>query len=419
MKLSIIGMGYIGVPTAAMFAESGHHVLGVDISEKKVNVMKNLSFSYDEPGLNELVKKHILSGNLRVSTKVEKSDAFIIAVPTPMDENKNVDISYVKSAAESIAPFVEKGNIVVLESTSPPLTTENIVKTEIEKHGLRAGDDFYLAYSPERIIPGNMLEELLTNDRILGAYDENSAEKVKALYKSFVKSNIYTTDCKTAEMCKLAENTYRAVNIALANELAQISESIGINAWELISLANKHPRVNILRPGPGVGGHCIAIDPWFIAEREPELSRMIKLSMNINLEMPELQYERIREILGDLSDKKITFLGMTFKANTDDYRSSPILDIVSKLEKNCKEIAIFDPKVKSYRLKSNSEKDAFQDSDLVVLGVEHEEFKNLDYKELFKYTKTKKLFDTRNFLSHLKNEIPDLEYYLLGCKNEI
>ena len=285
-KICVLGLGYIGLPTAAVLATHGFSVVGVDVNAAVVGTINNGGIHIKEPGLNTLVQAAIKSGNLVVRTRPETADAFIIAVSTPL-KNREADLSYVKSAAESIVPYLERGNLVILESTVPPKTTEELLIPILEQTKLRAGEDFYLAHCPERVLPGNILKEIIENDRIIGGINPESAVKAKDLYSTFVSGIIYLTDATTAEMVKVIENTYRDVNIALANELSRICMKLGMNVWEVIELANKHPRVNLLSPGPGVGGHCLAVDPWFVVEKAPQVAKLIRLSRGINDEQPQ------------------------------------------------------------------------------------------------------------------------------------
>lgn len=415
MKVCVIGLGYIGIPTAATIANTGISVLGVDVSERVVHAMNRAELPIEEPGLGDLVKNACKKGLLRASTQVEPADVFIIAVPTPMNEEKKSVLDYVRSATKSVSAVLQKGNIVVLESTSPPRTTTDVMRPVLEESGLTAGIDFYLAHSPERVIPGKMVEELVSNDRVIGGINPESAEKTAEFYRHFVKGKIHLTDATTAEMCKLLENSYRAVNIAIANEIAVLSEQIHVNAWEVIRLANMHPRVDILQPGPGVGGHCIAIDPWFVVNSSEVGAPLIQTAMQLNESMPYRQVRRIKEILGTLSGKKIAFLGIAFKPNTDDYRHSPILEMIGLLEEiRDLEISVFDPHIRAdsgvAHMVSTAE-EAFQDADLVCLAVHHDEFYLLNYEELFRKSRARRMFDMRNALNL---SVEGLEYHLLG-----
>ena len=407
-------MGYIGLPTATMFSCYGHKVIGVDVNEKVVNNINKGKIIIEEPNLEEIVEDVVKKGNLIASISPKESDVFIISVPTPIKDDKTSDMSYVISATKSIVKYLKEGNIVVLESTSPVGTTEEVVKPIIEESGLKVGRDIMLGYCPERVIPGKIIYELKNNDRVIGGIDKKSAEEIRKIYKTIVDGNIYLTDCKTAELCKLMENTYRDVNIALSNELLLICDKLNINVWEVIEYSNKHPRVNLHTPGPGVGGHCLAVDPWFIIEKEPELSNIIKSSRLLNDSMPEYVYNKINKILQKDKSKKITILGITYKANTDDMRESPIIKLIDKLLKNNYNVKVFDPYIKDFQINCQSILEACKDSDLLILGVNHDYFKNLPLDEIKTTMKGNLILDTRNFLDKKEVEKSGFIYKLLG-----
>ncbi|MEF2902241.1 MAG: nucleotide sugar dehydrogenase [Terrisporobacter sp.] len=407
-------MGYIGLPTATMFSCYGHKVIGVDVNEKVVNNINKGKIIIEEPNLEELVEDVVKKGNLIASISPKESDVFIISVPTPIKDDKTSDMSYVISATKSIIKYLKEGNIVVLESTSPVGTTEEVVKPIIEESGLKVGRDIMLGYCPERVIPGKIIYELKNNDRVIGGIDKKSAEEIRKIYKTIVDGNIYLTDCKTAELCKLMENTYRDVNIALSNELLLICDKLNINVWEVIEYSNKHPRVNLHTPGPGVGGHCLAVDPWFIIEKEPELSNIIKSSRLLNDSMPEYVYNKIDKILQKDKSKKITILGITYKANTDDMRESPIIKLIDKLLKNNYNVKVFDPYIKDFQINCQSILEACKDSDLLILGVNHDYFKNLPLDEIKTTMKGNLILDIRNFLDKEEVEKSGFIYKLLG-----
>lgn len=413
-KICIVGLGYIGLPTATMFSCYGHKVIGVDVNEKVVNNINKGKIIIEEPNLEELVEDVVKKGNLIASISPKESDVFIISVPTPIKDDKTSDMSYVISATKSIVKYLKEGNIVVLESTSPVGTTEEVVKPIIEESGLKVGKDIMLGYCPERVIPGKIIYELKSNDRVIGGIDKKSAEEIRKIYKTIVDGNIYLTDCKTAELCKLMENTYRDVNIALSNELLLICDKLNINVWEVIEYSNKHPRVNLHTPGPGVGGHCLAVDPWFIIEKEPELSNIIKSSRLLNDSMPEYVYNKIDKILQKDKSKKITILGITYKANTDDMRESPIIKLINKLLKNNYNVKVFDPYIKDFQINCQSILEACKDSDLLILGVNHDYFKNLPLDEIKTTMKGNLILDTRNFLDKKEVEKSGFIYKLLG-----
>src|SRR6056297_2915408 len=296
-KVCVIGLGYIGLPTATMFAVSGYKVVGVDVKKDVVETINQGNIHIEEPGLSEMVKGAVSKGNLKASTKPEESDVYIIAVPTPLTENKKIDLKYLKSAVESLSEVLKKGDTVIVESTIAPRTTKDFILPILEEMGFNPKKDLYVSHCPERVLPGQIINELMNNNRVIGGITEEAAIKARKLYDSFVKGEMYLTDVTTAEMVKLMENTFRDVNIALVNELAKISKKVKKDIWEAVELANKHPRVNLHQPGPGVGGHCLAIDPWFIVEKVPEESKIIKLSRDTNNSMHDFVVNEIEENL--------------------------------------------------------------------------------------------------------------------------
>lgn len=419
MKLTVMGLGYIGLPTATLFAKSGMKVIGYDISEKIVNRINEGNARTTEPGLPEEIEKVVKSGNLRATTNLEESDIFIICVPTPIKEDKSADLSYVEAASKSIKDVLKEGNIVILESTSPPGTTDELILGILEESGLKAGKDFYLAHSPERVLPGQILTELVENARIIGGIDEKSTKLVEEIYAQFVKGELLLTDARTAEMSKLMENTYRDVNIALANELSQLAEKLGVNAWEIIRLANKHPRVNIHQPGPGVGGHCIAIDPWFLVQNQT-IGDLIRTSRNINDGRPMKVMEKIDDLVDGKKDAKIAILGLTYKPDVDDIRQSPIIELVEHLTKDRDyEVALHDPFVErdNFEFKDILFDDVYEtakDADILVMGVNHKNYKDLDFDKLLQVMKEKVIYDTRNFFDHKKLRSIGFDVQILG-----
>ncbi len=412
MKISILGLGYIGLPTALLFASAGHTVIGVDVNKERISLLNRGELPFQEPGLKELFEKS--KDNFKAATQVEKSDVFLIAVPTPLDENtKAADLEYVKSAAEMVYPHLNKGNLVILESTVPPNTTERLLIPILEKSGLKAGDDFHVVHCPERAIPGKTIHEMIHNDRIIGGITPESAELAKELYSSFVRGNIYLTDATTAEFVKLIENTYRDVNIALVNELAQIAEEYGINIWEAIELANKHPRVNLHKPGPGVGGHCIAIDPWFVIQNSSN-GKMIALARHVNDTMPHYALRRVREMLNGVKYPTITVFGVAYKGNVDDARETPALRFIRLAENDGFKVKVYDPFVKEFEYPLLSLEDAVKDSDCIVVITDHEVFKFLDPNEIGKLMRNRCVFDARNILNHKKWKAAGFEIRVLG-----
>lgn len=387
--ICVLGLGYIGLPTSAMFASHGCKVYGVDVNPNVVNALNKGEIIIEEPYLDLLVHAAVTANNLEASLTPKEADVFIIAVPTPMTAEKTADMSYVEAATRAIVPYLKKGNIVILESTSPVGTTDDLIVPILEETGLVAGEDFLVGHSPERVLPGQILMELVNNNRIIGGVNDASSKAIKSLYSVFVKGEMYCTTARVAEMTKLMENTYRDVNIALANELAIISEKIGIDAWEVIKYANKHPRVNIMQPGPGVGGHCLAVDPWFIVENVPEEARIIKLARQINDQMPYRVHDNIVDMLPD--GGTIAMLGVTYKPNVDDVRESPVLELIDLIKANPNyRIKVYDPYVKLDESYCSTFNDAVSDADLIVLAVNHDVFKNLKFNE------NARIYDLRN-----------------------
>jgi UDP-N-acetyl-D-mannosaminuronic acid dehydrogenase len=417
-KICVMGLGYIGLPTASLLANNGFNVAGVDKQAKLVTIVNGGGVHIEEPGLKALVNAAVNSGLLKASELAEKADVFFIAVPTPVKEDsgrKVVDLSFVEAAAEEIGGYLQQGNLVILESTSPPKTTCEVVAPLLEKRsGLKAGSDFYLAHCPERVLPGNTLKELIQNNRVIGGINQKSAEKAHDLYKRFVEGKISLTDATTAEMVKLIENTYRDVNIALANEIAAICEKSGIDAWETIELANLHPRVQVHQPGPGVGGHCISVDPWFIISTFENEAKLIAMARKVNDRQPGRVVKKLIVILQGLERPKVTILGVTYKGNIDDTRESPALKIIEGLKEAGIDYAIYDPHVSSFPCEISGLEEAFTGSDCAVILADHEEFRYLLPGELGSLMRNQVVFDTRNCLDRNHWEESGFRYYLLG-----
>ena len=345
MKVCIMGQGYIGLPTAALFTRHHCEVVGVDVNEEIVNNLNKGIVHIEEPGISDIIKNAVKNEVYTASLTPQKADAFIITVPTPyIIENYSCDLSYVVSACESILPYLEKGNIVIIESTIAPMSTDETIKPIFENAGFTIGEDLYLAHCPERVLPGKILEELVHNDRIIGGITPQCAKKAREVYGQFVEGYLMLTEAKTAELSKCMENTFRDVNIALANELAKICAEIGVNALDVIKMANKHPRVNLHSPGPGVGGHCLAIDPYFIYAKAPETAKIIKLARDTNNSMPEFVCEYTKKII---PSGKIAIFGVSYKGNTGDDRESPAYEIIARLKRDGYKIAIHDPHIKN------------------------------------------------------------------------
>ena len=413
-KICVLGLGYIGLPTAAMFATHGHNVVGVDIRQDVVDALNHARITIEEPYLDILVQAAVKSENLVGSLHPEEADVFIIAVPTPIGEDKTADLTYVERAAKSIVPYVKKGDIVVLESTSPPGTVRDVLCPILAETNLEVGKEIYVGHSPERVLPGHILMELVNNNRIVGGISRESAEKIRDIYKIFVNGEIYVTDETTAEMCKVMENTFRDVNIALANELARICENSGIDAWEVIRLCNMHPRVNIHSPGPGVGGHCLAVDPWFVVEKNPETAKMIRLSRDTNDSMPLFAAERIEGITGDAEGKKVCILGVTYKADVDDLRESPILKLVDILCEKGYAVEAYDPHATGFACESDSLEMAAEDADIVVIGVGHDVFRKISPRDISRIVARKVIFDLRNFIDRSEFKKAGFDVRILG-----
>jgi UDP-N-acetyl-D-mannosaminuronic acid dehydrogenase len=418
-NICFIGLGYVGLPTAAILAASGCKVLGVDIDERVVSSLNRGEVHIEEPGLQTVVSAAVMSGNLRVSTKPERADVFVIAVPTPILNDKRADMAYVRAATESILPVLQRGNLVILESTSPPCTTKEILCPILEKSGLKPGEDLYVAYCPERILPGKVLHELVHNDRIIGGINAKSAELAKAVYKKFVNATLHVTDATTAELVKLFENTSRDINIALANEFAKIAEAAGCNGHEAIRLANQHPRVNILEPGPGVGGHCIALDPWFLVERYPTISRLTRDAREINDGMVDYLIEKLTA-LGISKGQKVAILGVAYKPDIDDPRESPSERLAEKLDHMGIKIAVHDPLVKRFHFPLVPLEEALAGADAAILAVHHSAYKTLLAPAFIKSTMKQPLFiDARNFVDKKSFTDAGIRVYTLGVGGDL
>lgn len=380
--INVIGLGYIGLPTALMFAKHGIKVVGTDYNQKLVNKLRKGELTFEEKGLDKLFDDALNKGII-FSTEYQKTDTYIVAVPTPyMHLSKKIDPSYVIKAVQQILKICDPGAIIVIESTISPGSIDKYIRPEIERMGYEVGKDINLAHAPERIIPGNMIYELEHNSRTIGADSFEVAKKIQKLYSSFCKEEIVLTDIRSAEMSKVVENTYRDVNIAFANELAKICRSDNMDVYEIIRIANKHPRVNILQPGPGVGGHCISVDPWFLVGDYPDITNIILAARKVNDSMPQHVLERINSIMKEHSIRdvsKVGLYGLTYKENVDDVRESPTLQLIAQLEKNLSfGIKVYDPYIKSQIVDNQffDFNEFISSIKILVVMVAHNEIKN-------------------------------------------
>ncbi|WP_312830130.1 UDP-N-acetyl-D-mannosamine dehydrogenase [Pantoea anthophila] len=397
--ISVIGLGYIGLPTAAVFASKGKKVVGVDINARAVETINRGAIHIVEPDLDQVVHAAVTRGDLRATTQPEPADAFLIAVPTPFKDDHQPDLRFVKAAAESIAPVLKKGDLVILESTSPVGSTEQMADwlaaarpdLRFPQHG--ETPDVFVAYCPERVLPGQVMVELINNDRVIGGMTPACSARASELYRIFLKGECVETNARTAEMCKLTENSFRDVNIAFANELSLICADQGINVWELIALANRHPRVNILQPGPGVGGHCIAVDPWFIVAQNPELARLIRTAREVNDAKPQWVLDQVKTALAECltqtgkraSDITIACFGLAFKPNIDDLRESPAVGVAQKIaEWHRGTTWVVEPHIAQIAdaLAGKAElvpgEQALAQADILVMLVDHRAFRAID-----------------------------------------
>ncbi|RAX51690.1 UDP-N-acetyl-D-mannosamine dehydrogenase [Helicobacter sp. 11-8110] len=407
-KICVIGLGYIGLPTAAVFASRKVKVVGVDINKHAVDTINQGKIHIVEPDLDILVHSVVNDGFLKASMLPEEADAFIIAVPTPFKgDNHEPNLDYIKAASKSVAKVLKKGNLVILESTSPVGATEQMARWIAEErvdltfpHQCGETSDIKIAHCPERVLPGQVIRELIENDRIIGGMTKKCTEHAVDLYKIVVKGECIKTDARTAEMAKLTENSFRDVNIAFANELSILCDKLNINVWELIKLANRHPRVNILQPGCGVGGHCIAVDPWFIVHQNPDEAKIIKTAREVNDDKPNFVIKKIKERVKGISQSKIACLGLAFKPDIDDLRESPALDIVARLANEKYQILAVEPNIKELPLRLQDKNvslvclnQALEEADIVVMLVKHREFAGIQNT----------VFQRKNILSFVEN----------------
>ncbi|WP_207063715.1 UDP-N-acetyl-D-mannosamine dehydrogenase [Motiliproteus sp. SC1-56] len=405
-KVSVIGLGYIGLPTAAVLASRGIDVVGVDVTPEAVATINRGEVHIVEPDLDIIVRAVVTTNKLRATLEPEPADAFMIAVPTPFKQGHEPDLSFIRQAAEEIAPVLARGNLVVLESTSPVGATEQLSAWLAELRpdlgfpmGKSDHPDVHIAHCPERVLPGQVLHELVANDRVIGGITPVCAERAEALYKTFVRGECVLTDARTAELCKLTENAYRDVNIAFANELSIISDRLRINVWELIPLANRHPRVNILNPGPGVGGHCIAVDPWFIVSSAPEQARLIRTAREVNDSKPSYVIDRVRQAADEFKRPVIACLGLAFKADIDDLRESPAVAIVRALgEARLGRLLVVEPHIRELPptlsdlgIELVGMEEALDAANTLVTLVDHKVFKGIPVSRIT----SKVVIDTR------------------------
>ena len=404
--ISMIGLGYIGLPTATMFASRKKKVIGVDVNQHVVDTINQGKIHIIEPDLDMLVQAVVQQGYLRATTKPEPAEAFLIAVPTPFTDGHKPDLSYIESAAKAIAPVLAKGNLVILESTSPVGTTEKLAEwLAAARPDLsfpqqkQENADIQIAYCPERVLPGKVVQELVSNDRVIGGMTRTATFMAATLYKTFVQGDLVETNARTAEMCKLTENSFRDLNIAFANELSIICDGLKINVWELIRLSNLHPRVNILQPGAGVGGHCIAVDPWFIVDASPADAKIIRMAREVNEHKTEWVVQKIKAAVANslaskpgktIADIKVAFFGLTFKPDIDDIRESPSVVIIEKIQKLGCTILIVEPNINEKEMPKicgncilTNINEALEKSDLLCLLVKHKEF--INNKEISKH----------------------------------
>ena len=392
-KVSVVGLGYIGLPTAAFIASKGIPVVGIDVNQDAVDSINAGKVPFFEPGFGDLLARVVKEGTLSAQTEQIEANAYIVCVPTPFREDHSVDTKYIRAAAQALAPHLKPGALVVLESTSPPGTTEDMAKYLIELRpdlSLDDGDDnaIFIAHCPERVLPGKIMEEMENNDRVIGGLTPQGAELARKLYATFCTADLLVTNATTAEMAKLTENSFRDVNIAFANELSLICDRLDIDVWELIELANHHPRVNILQPGPGVGGHCIAVDPWFIVSAAPEEAKLIKTARTVNDGKPDWVMDQVLKAVSGKKNSVVAALGIAFKNDIDDLRESPSLEIVKRLavDNPQLDIRVVEPNVEELplvlknlsNLTKQGVEDAIAAADVVLLLVNHKEFVALD-----------------------------------------
>jgi len=382
--ICVVGLGYIGLPTASVLATKGYQVYGTDVRTDVVATINQGKIHIKEPDLDILVRSAVNSGQLRAGHEPQPADVFILCVPTPIRPDHSPDLTYVEQACQAIRDHVRPGNLIILESTSPPRTTEDLVVPMAIPEGMKVGEDVFVAHCPERVLPGRILLEVVQNDRVVGGVTPRCTDRALRFYTSFVNGDVLPTNSTAAEVTKLVENSYRDVNIAFANELSILADQLGIDAWEIIELANRHPRVNILSPGPGVGGHCISVDPWFLVHAQPDLTPLIRTAREVNDRKPSHVVRHVTELAKQFSEPRIGCLGLTYKADVDDLRESPSLEIVRALrETRVGEVLPCDPLVSSERFQEfalYSLEYLLENANILVLLTDHKAFKNVPPK---------------------------------------
>ncbi|MFQ6106378.1 MAG: nucleotide sugar dehydrogenase [Thermoplasmata archaeon] len=404
MDVCVIGLGYVGLPTAATLASHGHKVLGVDIRESVLDQIRRRGGPSDEPELSRLVGEVLSDGSLGLAIAPEVSDAFVLCLPTPIKEDKTADLSFVRDGMSSIIPFLKKGDLVILESTVPPGTTEGLLAEMVRDKGFDPLEDVDLVFAPERVMPGSILKELEGLDRVIGGLTPKAAERGRDLYASFVKGEIVLTDATTAEFVKLVENSYRDVNIAFANELAILAEKMNVNVWDAIAIANRHPRVTIHHPGPGVGGHCIAVDPYFLIEKAEGEARMLAQARQVNDSMPDRVVKRVEDLLGALEGRRVAILGVAYKGDVADPRESPALSIIELLAERGAAWKAHDPHVIDSPVPLLSLEEALAGAEIVILVTNHSAFIQLDPRAVGEKVASKVILDTRHVLDRTEWE---------------
>lgn len=407
-QVCVLGLGYIGLPTCIALASAGIQVVGVDVNPVLLEELNHGRVVIEEPGLEEMLRQALQHHYLRFSEYPVSSDAFIIAVPTPLTSHKQADLGYIMQALESLMACLQPGNIIVIESTVPPRYCQEVVKPILEKYGYAVGRDIYLAHCPERVLPGKIMHEIVCNPRLIGGFTPKCARQAQQLYQQFVKGPLYLTDSATAEMTKLVENAYRDVNIALVNELAIICQHIGLDVLEVIQLANHHPRVDLLNPGPGVGGHCLAVDPYFIVEKALSQARLLSLARHINADMPAYVIETVDKIFAGHRDVKIALFGLSYKGNIGDLRESPALVVQSGLMALGYTVSVYEPHVPGL---GSALQEAVEDSHMILILSDHLDFRDLDYNAISGMMARPIIFDTRNILQGIKCQF---QIYNLG-----